>query len=114
MTNLVDDAEDLEEIAESIKRIEILKEKQNEMQIKCQLVLENAYEDQLKDMFNDSESKIVACIKTQKKKMKFLKQEAITEENEVKQKLAMEKEKLAIENEAREKSVHEKSLKDRM
>ena len=113
LTNLVDDAEDLEEIAESIKGLVRLKEKQNEMQIKCQLVLENAYEDQLKDMFNDSESKIVECIRTQKKKMKFLKQEAITKENELKQKLAMEKEKLAIENEAREKSVHEKSLKDR-
>ena len=76
------------------------------MQIKCQLVLEDAYEDELNDMFNDSESKIIECIKTQKKKIKTLKQEAITKENELKQKLAMEKE-------THEKSVHEKSLKDR-
>ena len=62
------------------------------MQIKCQLVMEDAYEDELKEMFNDSESKISECIKTQKKKMKTLKQEAITKENELKQKLAMEKE----------------------
>ena len=81
------------------------------MQIKCQLVLKGAYENELKVMFNDSESTIVE--KTQKKKMKFLKQEAITKENELKQKLDMEKEKLAIENEARQKSEHEKSLKER-
>ena len=37
------------------------------MQIKCQLVVEDAYEDELKDMFNDIESKIIECIKTQKK-----------------------------------------------
>ena len=76
------------------------------MQIKCQLVLKDAYGDELKIMFNDSESRIVECIKTQKKKMKTLKQETITKENELKQKLAMEKE-------TREKIVHEKSLKDR-
>ena len=45
LTNLVDGAEDLEEIAESIKGLERLKENKNEMQIKCQLVMEDAYED---------------------------------------------------------------------
>ena len=80
LKNLVDDAGDLAEIAESIKGLEKLKEKQNELQIKCQLVLEDAYENEFRDMFNLSDSKISECIKTQKKKMKTSKQEAITKD----------------------------------
>ena len=68
LTNLVDDAEDLEEIAESIKGLVRLKEKQNEIQIKCQLVMEDAYEDELKEMFNVSESNIIECIKHRRRK----------------------------------------------
>ena len=71
------------------------------MQIKCQLVLEDAYENEFRDMFDLSDSNISECRKTQKMKMKTSKQEAITKDKELMQ-------KLSIEKEAREKSEYEK------
>ena len=44
MENLVEDAEDFEEIERSIIGLETLKEKQNELQMKCEFILGDAYE----------------------------------------------------------------------
>ena len=44
LENLVEDAEDLEEIERSILGLETLKEKQNEFQMKCEFKLGDAYE----------------------------------------------------------------------
>ena len=82
MTNLVDDAEDLEEIVESIIGLGKLKEKQNELQMKCEFVLGDAYEDEFRDKFDTSKNKISECIKGQKQKPKTLKQAAVRIEKE--------------------------------
>ena len=62
MTNLVEGAEDLEEIVESIIELGKLKEKQNELQMKCEFVLGDAYEDDFRNKFNTSKNKISECI----------------------------------------------------
>ena len=82
LKNLVEDAEDLEEIERSIIGLETLKEKQNELQMKCEFILGDAYEAEFGRKFETNENKISDCTKVQKQKIKSLKQEAVREEKE--------------------------------
>ena len=121
LRNLVEDAEDLEEIERGIIGLENLKEKQNELQMKCEFILRDAYEGESGDKFDTTDNKISVCIKEQTQKIKILKQAAIRKEKEEKEerdRIEIERmEKLAAEKqekEAREKADNEKRMKDRI